>query len=132
LSQLPIDPVNTTSSDLYYAYVTNGQKFDLTSEMESAKYIPLMASDGGAYAGIYQEGASLTSRPRSGAMGSSVGGRSTRGAGRPLTIGQGTAITGVGAEPRRAPPGTILRASRTSRLGEDTSTGVMIMSIWVT
>jgi prepilin-type N-terminal cleavage/methylation domain-containing protein len=62
-SVLPVDPTNTTSSGLYYAYMTNGQKYELTSEMESAKYIPLMASDGGSYDGLYQKGSQLDITP---------------------------------------------------------------------
>lgn len=35
---LPIDPVNQTSSGLFYAYNTNGSQFEVTADLESAKY----------------------------------------------------------------------------------------------
>jgi prepilin-type N-terminal cleavage/methylation domain-containing protein len=37
LSELPIDPINTTSTGLYYTYVTNGTQFEVTSIFESQK-----------------------------------------------------------------------------------------------
>jgi prepilin-type N-terminal cleavage/methylation domain-containing protein len=41
LGSLPVDPVNTTSSGQYYEYTTNGTSFEVRSEPESQKYIPL-------------------------------------------------------------------------------------------
>ena len=38
LSSLPIDPINTTSSNLYYAYVTDGLTWKVLSFPESQKY----------------------------------------------------------------------------------------------
>lgn len=38
LSALPVDPVNQTSSGLYYTYTTNGSQYELTSLLESSKY----------------------------------------------------------------------------------------------
>ena len=38
LANLPIDPVNQTSSDLYYTYSTNGSQFEVTALPESQKY----------------------------------------------------------------------------------------------
>jgi prepilin-type N-terminal cleavage/methylation domain-containing protein len=37
LGSLPIDPVNQSSSGLYYTYYTNGQQFEVTSLFESQK-----------------------------------------------------------------------------------------------
>jgi prepilin-type N-terminal cleavage/methylation domain-containing protein len=38
ISNLPIDPVNQTSSGLFYSYNTNGTQFVVTANLESAKY----------------------------------------------------------------------------------------------
>ncbi len=38
LSNLPVDPVNQTSSNLYYAYATNGSQYEVSAFMESQKY----------------------------------------------------------------------------------------------
>ena len=35
---LPVDPVNQTSSGLFYAYNTNGSQFEVTGNFESSKY----------------------------------------------------------------------------------------------
>ena len=38
ISNIPSDPVNTSSSRLYYTYTTNGSQFEITAPMESQKY----------------------------------------------------------------------------------------------
>jgi prepilin-type N-terminal cleavage/methylation domain-containing protein len=38
LAQLPLDPINATSSGFYYTYVTNGSQFEVASLFESQKY----------------------------------------------------------------------------------------------
>jgi len=38
LGQLPIDPTNSSSTGLYYTYVTNGSQYEVTSLFESAQY----------------------------------------------------------------------------------------------
>ncbi len=38
LGSLPVDPVNSSSSDLFYAYNTNGTQFQVTAILESSKY----------------------------------------------------------------------------------------------
>jgi hypothetical protein len=38
MGQLPQDPVNNTSSRLYYTYTTNGYQYETTAVMESSKY----------------------------------------------------------------------------------------------
>jgi prepilin-type N-terminal cleavage/methylation domain-containing protein len=63
IGQLPADPVNTTSSLLYYAYALSGGQYDLTSILESQKYLSVMATDGGSYAGLYQKGTVLDITP---------------------------------------------------------------------
>ena len=40
ISQLPIDPVNTTSSGKYYEYETDGTTWKAAASPESAKYAP--------------------------------------------------------------------------------------------
>ncbi len=35
---VPVDPVNQTSSGLFYAYNTNGSKYEITANFESSKY----------------------------------------------------------------------------------------------
>ena len=56
ISLLPIDPVNSTSSGLYYSYITNGNTWVLVAHPESQKQIinlqqnPPVASDPGAWA----------------------------------------------------------------------------------
>jgi prepilin-type N-terminal cleavage/methylation domain-containing protein len=39
ISQLPIDPINTTSTNLYYTYQTNGTTFKIRSVPESQSYL---------------------------------------------------------------------------------------------
>jgi prepilin-type N-terminal cleavage/methylation domain-containing protein len=63
LGQLPIDPVNTSSTRFYYAYTPSGGQYELTSIMESQKYQNAMANDGGSYDGLYQKGTALDITP---------------------------------------------------------------------
>ena len=58
LSILPIDPINSTSSGLYYTYVPGGS-WKLTAMMESEKQAKAMAKDGGPDVGIYEIGTNL-------------------------------------------------------------------------
>ncbi len=60
---LPVDPVNTTSSGLYYTYATNGLRYELTASMESQKYASIAAGDGGQYANLYEQGTATTLLP---------------------------------------------------------------------
>ncbi|MDP1688939.1 MAG: LamG-like jellyroll fold domain-containing protein [bacterium] len=55
LSTLPIDPVNTTSTGQYYAYIT-GPSFKITALFESEKLAPYMNKDGGPDPGLYEIG----------------------------------------------------------------------------
>lgn len=60
LSKLPVDPVNTTSTDLYYTYTTDGiGGFKVATFFESQKDAPLMASDGGDDPLLYEKGSNL-------------------------------------------------------------------------
>jgi hypothetical protein len=61
LGQLPVDPVNTSSSRNYYTYTTNGSQFEVTSVMESQKYglggsNDVITGDGGTLASVYEKG----------------------------------------------------------------------------
>jgi prepilin-type N-terminal cleavage/methylation domain-containing protein len=51
LTQLPIDPINTSSSDEYYAYSTDGTTYAITAAPEAQKNIPNIAN--------YRKGSSL-------------------------------------------------------------------------
>jgi hypothetical protein len=68
LAQLPIDPVNASSSHLYYTYETNGSQFEVTSAMESGKYNlggsnDVVSTDGGSNAYLLEKGTNLTLAP---------------------------------------------------------------------
>ncbi len=65
LSVLPVDPVNTTSTGLYYTYVTNGSgSYELTAvALESQKYQADAENDGGQSATSYELGSSLALSP---------------------------------------------------------------------
>ena len=60
---LPVDPVNQTSSGLYYTYETSGAAYELTAALESSKYASTAQNDGGQYADLYEQGTSLALVP---------------------------------------------------------------------
>lgn len=61
LPWLPSDPVNTTSTNLYYTYTTDGGSgYKLTAFFESQKDAPQMADDSGNDALLYEKGSNLT------------------------------------------------------------------------
>ena len=62
LGSLPTDPVNATSSGLYYTYVPGGS-YELTGLMESAKRKTEQARDGGPDPGMYEIGSNLSLSP---------------------------------------------------------------------
>lgn len=55
---LPVDPVNASSSGLYYTY-TPGGSFKLTALLESDKYVASAAEDGGTSGAAYETGTNL-------------------------------------------------------------------------
>jgi len=68
LGNLPVDPTNTTSTGLYYAYVVNGDPWELTADVESAKYgvggsHDVVTKDGGQYPDLYEVGSDLSLDP---------------------------------------------------------------------
>jgi prepilin-type N-terminal cleavage/methylation domain-containing protein len=68
LSNLPVDPTNSSSSRLYYTYTTNGTQFEVTAAPESQKYglggsNDIIGSDGGALASVYENGSQLGLEP---------------------------------------------------------------------
>src|SRR5664280_763810 len=66
---LPQDPINQTSSNLYYTYTTDGNSYwQLTAHMESQKDIPLEASSGGADPAMYTAGNNTSLAPFVGGM----------------------------------------------------------------
>jgi len=67
LAKLPIDPVNTTSTGEYYAYVAGGS-WELTAFLESAKYKmggdnDKTSNDGGSYPELLEIGTNLSLQP---------------------------------------------------------------------
>ena len=68
LSQLPQEPSNTTSTNQYYTYVTNGSQFQLTAHFESQKYIPQELTSGFADPATYAIGSKITLAPFAGGM----------------------------------------------------------------
>ena len=62
LGSLPTDPVNATSSGLYYTYVPGGS-YELTALMESVKRKTEQARDGGPDPGMYEIGSDLSLSP---------------------------------------------------------------------
>ncbi len=63
---LPVDPVNQTSSNLYYTYETDGAHYTLSAFMESQKYAKTMASTGGADPALYEVGTGINTLPEAG------------------------------------------------------------------
>jgi prepilin-type N-terminal cleavage/methylation domain-containing protein len=68
LGQLPADPINTSSSRLYYTYMTDQTHFEVTAPMESLKYKlggsnDVITPDGGALASVYEKGSKLGLEP---------------------------------------------------------------------
>ncbi len=63
LSNLPVDPINQTSSNLYYSYETNGSQFVLGTFMESQKYAKQMMTAGGVDPALYEIGSGASILP---------------------------------------------------------------------
>jgi prepilin-type N-terminal cleavage/methylation domain-containing protein len=68
ITKLPKDPINTTSTRLYYTYDTNGTQYEITSVMESAKYQSggandIISGDGGTLASVYEKGTQFGLEP---------------------------------------------------------------------
>lgn len=61
ISVLPVDPVNTTSSSLFYAY-TPGTQYELSAYTESEKYLTKGSNDGGDSI-AYESGSNLKLSP---------------------------------------------------------------------
>jgi prepilin-type N-terminal cleavage/methylation domain-containing protein len=62
LSSLPIDPTNTTSTGLYFTYVTGGS-WELTSQFESTSYSEQASTDGGIDPASFEFGTDLSLSP---------------------------------------------------------------------
>lgn len=68
MGALPVDPVNQSSSRLYYTYDTNGTNYEVTAVMESQKYQlagtnDAIGPDGGTLASVYEKGSKLGLEP---------------------------------------------------------------------
>jgi prepilin-type N-terminal cleavage/methylation domain-containing protein len=60
VSKLPVDPTNTTSTNLYYTYETDGiGGYKITAFFESQKDAPLMGKDSGNDPLLYEKGTNL-------------------------------------------------------------------------
>jgi len=66
LSALPIDPINTTSTGLWYSYVYGESSWEFESKMESSKYSDISAGDGGDSPTLFEKGRDLTVTPAAG------------------------------------------------------------------
>jgi hypothetical protein len=74
-STLPVDPINTNnSSNNYYSYSANGSYFHIYTPLESEKYSPLMAKDGGSYSDKYERGNLMNILPNVSGEGSAATG----------------------------------------------------------
>lgn len=60
LSSLPVDPVNATSSNLYYTYISGGSWKLSAMALESQKYLPKATQDGGVSDTSYEMGNNLS------------------------------------------------------------------------
>ncbi len=65
LAQLPVDPINATSSNLFYGYSTDGTNYEVTAIVESSKYKTQFALNPQmpGYPEIVALGSSLTLSP---------------------------------------------------------------------
>ena len=63
---LPVDPVNQTSSNLYYTYETNGSVYQLSASLESSKYAKTGATDGSSDPTLVEAGSGVSSLPDTG------------------------------------------------------------------
>jgi prepilin-type N-terminal cleavage/methylation domain-containing protein len=69
MAQLPQDPINATSSRLYYTYETDGSgRYEATTPFESSKYKlggsnDQISGDGGTLASVYEKGSKLGMEP---------------------------------------------------------------------
>jgi len=64
LGALPLDPTNTSSTRLFYAYTSSGGQYELAAGMESTKYklggsSDVISNDGGILANTYEKGTKL-------------------------------------------------------------------------
>lgn len=59
IGNLPIDPTNQTSSNLFYTYTPGTTQYELMALLESSKYQPQAQSDGGYNPAIYEAGTNL-------------------------------------------------------------------------
>ncbi len=64
LSNLPVDPTNQTSSNLYYTYATNGTQYEVSAFMESNKYAKQGA--GGSDPTLVETGSGASTLPDTG------------------------------------------------------------------
>ncbi len=66
IDSLSADPLNQTSSNLYYSYITNGSLFALTAFLESTKYASTVQANGGIDPALYEVGTGIANLPETG------------------------------------------------------------------
>ena len=62
-SSLPVDPVNTTSSNLYYTYQINGSTYAISASLESTRYAKAGETDGSSDPTLIEAGSGISSLP---------------------------------------------------------------------
>ncbi len=63
LGALPLDPQNSSSSNLYYTYQTNGSLYRITAFLESQKEASIAENDGGSDPTLMESGSGASSLP---------------------------------------------------------------------
>jgi concanavalin A-like lectin/glucanase superfamily protein len=63
MSLLPADPINQSSTDLYYTYAANGPDYVVAALPESQKYASLAAQDGGNDSALFEAGSGISYLP---------------------------------------------------------------------
>src|SRR3989344_2988392 len=69
IGALPIDPINTTSTNFYYTYIASSSIYKFTASLESQKQMNMMAKDGGIDPALVETGTPSIPSPRGGLVG---------------------------------------------------------------
>ena len=69
IGALPIDPINTTSTNFYYTYIASSSIYKFTASLESQKQMNMMAKDGGIDPALFETGTPSIPSPRGGLVG---------------------------------------------------------------
>jgi prepilin-type N-terminal cleavage/methylation domain-containing protein len=66
IGSIPVDPVNQTSTDLYYTYTTNGIQYQVNAFLESSKYAKTAFNDAGSDPSLLEVGPGSVAMPDTG------------------------------------------------------------------